>query len=124
MQAYIHGGKCCGIKHIHELGWNPAEMLPRKKKTRPLKSEATSYMNSTRPFFCDAAPKETYEQRLDRILAFIKEKRPRGVIEIVLSDHQLIAWRFKIEERGFKRVTKAKNSNSGVNIHIYHLVTE
>lgn len=124
MQAYIHGGKCCGIKHIQGLGWDPGEWVGRKKKSRPLKSEATSYMNSTRPFFYEAAPAETYERRLDRIIAFIKEKRPRGVIEVVLSDHQLVAWRSKIEDRGFKLVTKAKNSNSGGSIHIYHLVTE
>lgn len=123
MQAYIHGGKCCGIKHIQGLGWSPNETIVRKKKTRPLKSEASSYMNSTRPFFCDSAPAETYEKRLDRIIDFIEAKRPKGVIEVVLSDSQLILWRSKIEARGFELVTKAKNSNSGGTIHIYHLIT-
>ena len=124
MQAYIHGGKCCGIKHIQGLGFDPSYMLMRKRSSRLLKSEASCYMNSTRPFFCDAAPAETYEQRLDRILTFIKAKRPKGVIEIVLSGEQLLPWRSKIEERGFNLVTKARNSNSGSYIYIYHLITE
>lgn len=124
MQAYIHGGKCCGIKHIQGLYYDPNAMLPAKRRGKKLKHEGSCYMNSTRPFFHAAAPAETYEKRLDRIIDFIKTNRTKGVIEVVLSDHQLVPWRSKIEARGFKLVTKAKNSNSGGNIHIYHLITE
>lgn len=124
MQAYIHGGKCCGIKHIQGLDYDPHAMLSAKRSGKKLMNEGSCYMNSTRPFFYEAAPAETYLKRFDRILAFIKANRPKGVIEVVLSDFQLVTWRPLIEERGFKLVTKAKNSNSGQTIHIYHLVTE
>lgn len=124
MQAYIHGGKCCGIKHIFGLGYHPDEMLPRRGKSKKLKNEGSCFMNSTRPFFHESAPAETYLKRLERIIAFIQVNRPWGVIEVVLSDCQLLHWRPKIEELGFKLVNKCKNSNSGQTIHIYHLNTE
>lgn len=124
MQAYIHGGKCCGIKHIQGLDYDPNAMLSAKRRGKKLSNEGSCYMNSTRPFFYESAPAETYLQRFDRIIAFIKTNRPKGVIEVVISDFQLVNWRPLIEERGFNLVTKAKNSNSGQTIHIYHLITE
>lgn len=124
MQAYIHGGKCCGIKHIQGLGYNPNTMLRAKRRGKQLKNEGSCYMNSTRPFFYKSAPAETYLKRLERIIAFIHANRPQGVIEVVLSDFQLVAWRPEIEALGFKLVNKCKNSNSGQTIHIYHLNKE
>jgi len=124
MQAYIHGGKCCGIKHISGLGYHPEECLPAKKRSKPLKHEGSCYMNSSRPFFHVPAPAETYLQRFDRILAFIHANRPKGVVEVVLTGTQLLYWRALLEERGFTLVNKCKNSNSGNTIHIYHLNKE
>lgn len=124
MQAYLHGGKCCGIKHIEGLQYHPHYILLPKKASKQLPYEGNSYMNSTRPFFHEAAPQETYVERLDRILNFIKVNRPQGVVEIVLAATQLQAWRSLIEERGFKQVTKCKNANSGNNMYIFHLAVE
>ena len=124
MQAYIHGGKCCGIKHIQGLGYDPDDMLPAKRRGKKLKNEGSCYMNSTRPFFYESAPAETYLKRLERIIAFIHANRPQGVIEVVLTSYQLIHWRPKIEALGFKLVNKCRNSNSGHTIHIYHLNKE
>jgi len=124
MQAYIHGGKCCGIKHIEGLGYHPHTMLPAKRRGKGMKHEGYCYMNSTRAFFYEAAPAETHLQRLKRIIAFIHANRPQGVIEVVLSDFQLASWRPEIEAEGFKLVNKCRNSNSGGTIHIYHLNKE
>lgn len=120
MRMILHGGQCCGIKHIYDLGWSPTSMLAAKRKTRKLKSEATCYMSSKKDFHYPSAPAETYLQRLDRYLAFLDTKRPKGICEIILSDDQLVHWRGILEERGFKLVNKCKNSNSGNMIHIYH----
>lgn len=120
MRLILHGGKCCGMKHIYNLGYSATEMESAKRKTMKLKNEGDCYMSSVRPFFYPYAPAETKGARLDRYLAFLDENRPRGVCEIILSDWQLVGWRDFIESRGFKLVNKCKNSNSDCTIHIYH----
>lgn len=120
MRLILHGGKCCGIKHIYDLGYSAMDMERAKRETTELPDEGARYMSSVRPFFYPAAPAETKGARLDRYLAFLDENRPRGVCEIILSDWQLVGWRSFIESRGFKLVNKCKNSNSGNTIHIYH----
>lgn len=120
MRLILHGGKCCGIKHIYDLGRSPNARLPAKRATKKLKSEATYSVSSPSHFHYPSAPAETYVQRLDRYLAFLDANRPKGICEIVLSDYQLVHWRGLLEERGFKLVNKCKNSNSGCTIHIYH----
>lgn len=121
MEVYLHGGKCCGIKHIFGLGDYPSDDEDRKLKTTQLPTEANSYMNSTATFYWPDAPEETKGERFDRYVEFIKKTRPSGVIEVVLSLSQLGGWQEFVEDRGFVRVTTASNSNSHGNIHIYHL---
>lgn len=120
MRLILHGGKCCGFKHIYGLGNSPTNYTPRKRKTAKLKNEGDAYMSSTRSFFYEAAPEETKGQRLDRLLKFLDEKRPKGICEIILADWQLVAWRDFIKARGFVEVNKCKNSNSGNTIYVYH----
>lgn len=120
MRIILHGGQCCGIKHIYSLWYDPTSMLPRKKATKPLKNEGSCYMNSPRHFFHPEAPRESYKDRLDRYLAFLDEHRPKGICEIVLSGAQLIAWEKTLLERGFLCVNKCKNSNSGCTVYVYH----
>jgi hypothetical protein len=124
MDVYLHGGKCCGIKHIFGLGHSPNYTLPRKAPSKVLKNEASCYFNSTKNFFWRAAPAETYLQRLDRILSFLDEVRPQGVCEIVLAATQLLPWQQILLDRGFVRVTECKNSNSGGKIYIFHRAKE
>lgn len=120
MRLILHGGKCCGFKHIYDLGYYPTEMMPKKRKTKKLPSEDDQYLSSPKSFFYESAPEESKGARLDRLLEFLDEKRPQGICEIILADWQLVGWRDFIKARGFKLVNKCKNSNSGCTIHIYH----
>jgi hypothetical protein len=78
-------------------------------------------------FFHESAPKETMIERLDRYIAYCKERRPKGLIEIVLATgagptvDQTVIWGPIIEERGFKEVVRNKNSNSGNTCVVYYL---
>jgi hypothetical protein len=71
--------------------------------------------------FNEAAPKETYEQRFRRFVKFIKDKRPHGIIEVVITGHQFV-WIPILTDLGFDKVTSGKNSNTGATVNIYHLV--
>jgi hypothetical protein len=71
-------------------------------------------------FFFEAAPKETRLARLERILTFLKAKRPHGIVEIVITTSQHL-WYAPLERLGFVRVTEAINSNTGNRIVVFHL---
>lgn len=134
MKISFHGGKCCGIKIIHNMGSNPNEILPeRDYGDKPVYFDRDKYgedVSSDLMFFYGKVPKETYLKRLDRFIAFLDKHRPKGVIEITLSDYdvygqpnnfnQVAKWEPLLLERGFVLVTKCLNSNSNNNIYIYH----
>lgn len=86
----FHGGKCCGIKIIHSIGEYPeakAEELT-KDKANPVADDADQYgheVSSSKNFYNQAAPEETYLERVDRYIKFIDAVRPHGIIEIVLA---------------------------------------
>ncbi len=116
-----HGGACCGIKHIWSLPEKPTTPLNKLSKHKHGPNEATAYYRGTASFFPVGAPAETAAERLDRIIAYIKGRRPGGIIEIVLSSWQLYSWREHLKSIGFKAVNSVKNSNSNHTIHVYHL---
>lgn len=120
MRLILHGGSCCGMKHIWGLGYDHADMVPRKRRTQKLKNEGDCYISSPRSFFWLSAPTEPASNRLDRLLEFLDEHRPQGICEIVLNGSQLLGWRDFIEDRGFVQVNKCKNSNSGNTIYVFH----
>ncbi len=123
MLILLHGGKCCGIKHIHGLTNNPLQITSAKRETNPYQHEGTCYTRGKNEnFFSPAAPKETLKDRFVRYVDYLRQVRPQGVVEVVLSQYQL-KWVPILEELGFKKVTRAKNSNSRGTIIIYHLVT-
>lgn len=122
MPIYLHGGKCCGIKQIFQLGCDPEDEADEKAETPPAPYEGSSHINSPVDFFHPAAPEETTGERLDRYLAFIKEKRPKGLVEVVLSSYQFAGWRKPLEKLGFTKVSAFKNGNSGNPCEVYHLV--
>jgi hypothetical protein len=123
MPIYLHGGKCCGIKHIFGLGHGPDSYADEKGESPAPPDEARGFYNSPYDFYTPAAPYEKTIDRLDRYLAYIKEKRPEGVVEVVISDYQFLHWREPLLERGFRLVTTFRNSNSKNKCEIYHLVT-
>lgn len=120
-QVSYHGGACCGIKHIWGLPPSPSSTVGRKGKQKAGPNEATQYYRGNASFFPITAPLEKASDRLNRIIDYIKSRRPGGIIEIVLSSHQLLNWREHLKSIGFVEVNKVRNSNSGNTIHVYHL---
>lgn len=120
-QVNYHGGACCGIKHIWHLPSSPSHELSRKGKHKAGPNEAAQYYRGNASFFPIAAPQEKASDRLNRIIDYIKSRRPGGIIEIVLASWQLLPWREHLKSIGFVEVNKVRNSNSGHTIHVYHL---
>lgn len=133
MNLYFHGGQCCGVKTIAGFPHFP------KSSHRAYEREAVvavrnydangSHVSTTKPFFTDAAPQETIEERFERLIKFCKRRRPQGVIEVCLarakdgSWDQFNLWEPLLFKHGFKvTVPEFRNSNSGNYIKIYHLV--
>jgi len=136
MRLAFHGGMCCGIKTIYELGFPNDTSPPLTKKDKDNSDVGYSAVKPTHSFFTDAAPKETNLERLDRFIAFCKTNRPAHIIEVALADHpannykagsvscypyQTKLWGQILTDRGFKKVTESKNSNSDNVVSIWHL---
>lgn len=131
MRLVFHGGKCCGIKTIYDMGSNPQKnVLPVYKKNRLDDDINGSHVSSDTDFFTDEAPRETHLQRLDRLIAFCDKYRPNGIIEITLAESQhyfvdqFNPWKHLLYRRRFKRVTSCYNSNSGNRVHVFHRTTD
>lgn len=127
MRLAFHGGMCCGIKTIYEMG-HPDRMDSPLEKCVDVTSHDIRYNQTTTQtrFYPDAAPAERNRDRLDRYIDFCKKKRPAHMIEITLSSDfgQVRVWGPILEERGFKKVTEFVNSNSGAKVSVWHLVYE
>lgn len=132
MRIGLHGGNCCGIKHINELGYHPTINMSARKGRLTMTSFGQHWsggnndMISYNPkgkcdFFNLAAPKESYEARFKRFVAFIKEHRSHGIIEVILNNSQK-AWLPILKELGFTQASTAKNSNTAATIFVHHLV--
>ncbi len=124
LAVQTHGGRCCGIKNIWNFPYSPSTMLG-EKKYKKVSSNADFLGHGVRKefnFHQRARPKETAEKRLKAVVAYIKKRRPQGLIEVVLTCHQLINWENTLVELGFKEVTSFKNSNTfGTRLHVFHL---
>lgn len=130
MRISLHGGDCCGIKHIHGLGYYPDTPLAARK-ARKMTSFGQHWNGGHNDmihsnsrgkcdFFNEAAPKESRRERFKRFVEFIKSKRPHGIIETTLNAHGT-QWKPIFAELGFKAVSSAKNSNTSSIITVYHL---
>lgn len=127
MYIVSHGGFCCGMSTIFNMGYNPtANVGPMP----PLGNQRSAGSSVSKCIYPHEAPEETYLARLDRYLAWIDTFRSKGVIEITLAGSQLpgaltqqSAWHDLLIERGFKAVTEFVNSNSGNTVTIYHRST-
>lgn len=129
-----HGGGCCGMTHIYSLGVDPKFVLGAVTKPSVIPQNNQNVLYSR--------PKESNEERLRWIISTIGTRcqqvgnprlpcncedltiaRPGGIIEVVLTQHQVILWRPVLEDIGFKEVNSAVNSNSNNTIHVFHLNT-
>lgn len=125
MMLGFHGGKCCAIKVIHGFYYHPDEMAGDLEQRPFNDSDACGDdVSSNDRFFTDAAPEETYRERLDRFLAFNDKHRPCGIVEVVLSDDSFYQqrkwWEGILLERGFRLINENMNSNSDNVCYVYH----
>lgn len=131
MKVLLHGGFCCGIKHIAGVSLPEYSAEPRTE----LKGEATSYKRHTlnavndmhrelygEDFFCEAAPMEKHPERLKRMVDFVKNARSHGLIEVVIQKVNQKKWVPFLEELGFKMVSEFKNGNTSCLLQVWHLI--
>jgi hypothetical protein len=129
-----HGGMCCGIKHIFELGSDPQMLIsgisPRLNGAPPNDDINYTYHSVGINFFKGSAPKETYEERFNRYLDYLRIHRPHGIVEtsiITLMNGGFFSqekWLPIFDAAGFKEVTPeggVYNSNSGNKVRVFHL---
>ena len=127
MYLINHGGKCCGIKTIHELGMDIVSMEPAIAKAAERNKDDVAYNDpGQRSFFTDAAPHENREARLRRFVDFVAKWRPSHLIEINLNMSETWigqrCWLPVLEDLGFKKVSEFKNSNSSYQVGVFHLI--
>lgn len=118
-----HGGRCCGVKHIHEFPSHPTVNLYAYNGKQKYGGNAyTQMVEAGKRFFCLRRPAETALKRLDATLQSLKEKQPKGLVEVVLSRTIADKWREALLERGFKEGPVFKNSNTYATLCVFWLV--
>ena len=128
-----HGGYCCGIKIIKGFGgsapgpmqqtqYNHYNKVDERQKAakRNNRDQNGADTSSAQPFFTDAAPMESYEDRLNRYLAFVDKHRPYGIVEITMVSDQMNRWWTTLKALGFVIVSSCRNSNSGRRVYVLH----
>ena len=135
LKIAFHGGKCCGIRHIHGFSFYPHQTsrqpaLDKQEGFLSLDRSGDDVSSSLNVFYKEA-PEESLYERLDRYIKFLQGFRPGGVIEVCLSRGKYDCFdQIKLHEEelfkhGFSVVTElAANSNTGNTIRIYHLITK
>jgi len=125
LAVQTHGGRCCGIKTIWNFPYDPDSRLEAKGRLPGIKKDVDIYGQGVRKDFnwCrEKRPAESAKDRFDSVVAYITKKRPRGLIEVVLSQYQVTYWLKTLTDKGFKEVTTFQNSNTGGNrLTVYHL---
>jgi hypothetical protein len=134
MMIQLHGGNCCGAKHIRRLGDYPDSILSARK---PLSGEETTFSpaygasldmrtshptNSDADFFNAKAPKESAAARLRRFIRFLKKHRPHHMVDIILTQGQVVRWHKTIIKIGFVAGPTWKNSNTTRTLQVFYLV--
>lgn len=83
----LHGGMCCGIKHIYSLDNSPSNTCYTKEKT------SKEYLSSDRDgstfevgwnFYWKSRPKETYGERFAAYIDYLAEVRRYGLVEVAI----------------------------------------
>ena len=134
MRISYHGGYCCGVKTIHGLGRDPEHTCPFSQDKSPSQClDAQGRSTSSETNFYNKAIADgqyTYEELFKEYLSFLEKARPKGIVEVCLSDYQrgysnqLPKWTPVLNKHGFKEVSSCKNSNSNNRVHVFHLCME
>ncbi|HPQ09709.1 MAG TPA: hypothetical protein PLQ98_00095 [Bacillota bacterium] len=126
MDVVTHGGRCCGIKTIHGFPYlNPQTLLPARKAFGDESEDGFTDLcsvasNVGKTFHRPTLPEEPATARLDRLIAFVRQKRPSHMIEVVLNQLQYPYWKNELQSRGFRLVTTSVNSNTNYRIYVFH----
>lgn len=103
MEFDVHGGGCCGISHIYNFPIHYFDL----KGLNQIIGEAVDEVKDN----VDAANEN------DRVAERPINNPYRGkfnhLIEIVLTDEQMMTWSKTLKERGFKLGPRWLNDNSG-----------
>lgn len=125
MHLGYHGGHCCGIKTIRNLGVGPDFIYSSSLFTGDDRHVDGTTFSTSISFFKGTLPKETNDKRLVRLIYACEEKRKHGIIEVVVSSNlngfdQHERWKPVLEKLNFKLVNSCLNSNTGNTIFVYH----
>lgn len=137
IQVYMHGGNCCGVKHMINFGGDPNIPLqalaavtdydkysfspgPSGNGANDCGVADSTGSRKLRGFYNQEAPREMAYERFNRVLDFVLLHRPSHMIEILLTDTQN-KWFPVIEARGFRHVGRVKNCNSSSHINMFLL---
>ena len=144
MRLLHHGGECCGIKTICDLGSNPdfKSSYPiiseyDAETARHFNLDEDDYINADKngetvcsgvPIFTEGSTKgQTYREALETLVEWVKKNRPSHMIEVVITvkgNYDQSKWVPVLEEIGFKQSCEWLNSNSGNVCAHYHLIVE
>jgi len=137
-----HGAHCCGVKTLEgffeppgvtlgstNLPINPREALhqawPRWNLSNPsVQFNLDQYgyeVSSKDSFYNLARPRETAEERLDVYLDYLKQCRPKGMVDAYLTQDQRKRWHDTLRKKGFKVACEFINSNTGNTVTCYQL---
>lgn len=123
MRLVNHGGKCCGIKHIHGIPWNPTVKVTALLKRACYQGAVGEMSNPAKDFFPGPAPAETGEERLNRLLEYLDSKKKSHLVEITFNN-MYRGWNKILKAKGFRIVSKFTNGNTGNSIEVYHRITK
>lgn len=102
-----HGGGCCGILHLYDF--SGSEVSVEKQLDKILASWIEEeYDEAFRECSCGFCPPPPDPKTFNALL------------EVVLTDSQMQMYGQLLKKRGFRLVTRFKNSNSGNYCNILH----
>lgn len=118
----LHGGKCCGMKHIRLFPPDPTNKCSALHLPEQYFTQHSAECNEN--YFRGEAPEETAAERLHRYVEYLRGKNSQGMVEVTMISTQLAYWRKIIEDEGFVEVAKSTNSNTYNTVHLFILVMD
>lgn len=113
MRKTAHGGECCGIWHIHDMGMSPNnnDVNGRQRITKEERLRELIESLDGEVIYSDFDDEDDDNDRT---------YNNGRVKEVVLADYQLDGWQDKLIEMGFKLVASFLNSNSGNVCYVFY----
>lgn len=122
MVLTYHGGKCCGVKTVWNLGYAPDNLITAIDQENTGHLTDGSGASVGKRFDKRARKTEAAGVRMDAIIAYYKEQRKSGILELVIQTpikpdipnvyYGQAKWIPWLLSRGFKEVNAHYNSNS------------